>query len=323
MAIITFEGQAYECKENETVLDCLNAHGVPVPSSCKAGVCQTCLMRAMKGEVPEESQKGLKSTLVEQNYFLACSCQPVEDIEVSLPETEVGKIPATVIGIEPLNSDIVCVRLYPGRDFEYRAGQYINFFKDESVSRSYSLASVAGLDDCIKLHVRKIPQGRVSTWIHESLFPGDTVEISEAAGDCFYVPGNPEQGLLLVGTGSGLAPLYGIVRDALMAGHAGPIRLYHGSLNVEGLYLISELRQLAREYDNFSYIPCVSGGEAPDGFAAGIVLDVALKETPKLSGWRVYLCGNPDMVNAARKKTFLAGASMKDIYADPFVPSRP
>lgn len=322
MAIITLDGQSYDCKENETVLDCLTGHGVPVPSSCKAGVCQTCLMRAARGRVPPESQKGLKPTLVEQRYFLACSCRPVEDLEVAMPEAGSGRIPATVVGIESLNRDIVCVKLYPGGAFEYRAGQYINFFKDESTSRSYSLASVAKLDDCIKLHVRKIPQGRVSTWIHESLGPGDVVQISEAAGDCFYTPGNPEQGLLLIGTGSGLAPLYGIVRDALLAGHSGSIRLYHGSLNVEGLYLVEELRQLAEEHVNFSYVPCISEGEAPEGFAAGIVLDVALRETPKLSGWRVYLCGNPLMVNAAKKKTFLAGASMRDIYADPFVPAQ-
>lgn len=323
MARITFDNASYDCKENESVLDCLTAHGVPVPSSCKAGLCQTCLMRAVSGRVPPESQKGLKSTLIEQNYFLACSCTPSEDLEVALPEAGKGKIPAVVAGLEPLNSEILCVKLNPVEPFEYRAGQYINFFRDDSTARSYSLASVSSLDECIKLHVRKIPDGRVSTWIHECLSPGDTVDISEALGDCFYVPGNPEQGLLLIGTGSGLAPLYGIVRDALLAGHTGPIRLYHGSLTVDGLYLIDELRRLARDYSNFTYTPCVSEGEAPDGFSSGIVLDVALKELPKLSGWRVYLCGNPAMVNAAKKQTFLAGASMRDIYADPFVPAQP
>lgn len=322
MTRITFEGQSYDCRETESVLECLNANGVPVPSSCKAGICQTCLMRASLGRVPPESQKGLKPTLIEQNYFMACSCHPVEDIEVALPDAGVGKIPAKVVDLEPLNSEIMCVKLHPDEPFEYRAGQFINFFRDESTARSYSLASVSKIDDCIELHVRRIPEGKVSTWIHDTLSSGDTVEISQAAGDCFYVPGNPGQGLLLIGTGSGLAPLYGIIRDALLEGHAGPIRLYHGSLNVAGLYLIDELRQLAVEYPNFTYTPCVSDGAAPEGFSAGIVLDVALCDIPKLSGWRIYLCGNPAMVNAAKKKTFLAGASMKDIYADPFVPAQ-
>jgi len=49
-----------------------------------------------------------------------------------------------------------------------------------------------------------------------------------------------------------------------------------------------------------------------------MVLDVALADNPDLSGWRVFLCGNPDMVNAARQQTFFAGASMREIYADPF-----
>lgn len=322
MVKIHFEGKAYECKENESVLDCLTGHGVTIPSSCKSGICQTCMMRALEGSVPPESQKGLKPTLQAQNYFLACSCRPVEDMTVALPDAGIGKVSATVLKIERMNSDIVRVRLEPKVPFEYRAGQYVNFFKDASTVRSYSLASVASLDACIELHVRKIPEGRVSTWVHECLSPGDVVDISEATGDCFYMPGKPEQGLLLIGTGSGLAPLYGIVRDALASNHTGPIQLYHGSLNVAGLYLIQELRDLAKRHANFTYTPCVSEGEAPDGFSSGIVLDVALQDIPDLSGWRVYLCGNPAMVNAAKKKTFLSGASMKDIYADPFVPAQ-
>ncbi len=321
MTRIVFHGQSYDCGEKQSVLDCLTSSGVPVPSSCRAGVCQTCLMRAVKGKVPPEAQKGLKPTLVEQNYFMACSCRPNEELEVAFPEEGTGKLSASVIGIEPLNPEISRVKLYPAGPFEYRAGQYVNLFKDESTVRSYSLASVAELDGYLELHVRKIPQGKVSTWIHDVLGPGDQIEMSEAAGDCFYAHGNPDQGLLLIGTGSGLAPLYGIVRDALHNGHKGPIHLFHGSLNTDGLYLVDELREMAEKYPNFSYTPCVSEGEAPRGFASGTVLDVALAEVPRISGWRVYLCGNPAMVNAAKKKAFLAGASMRDIYADPFVPA--
>jgi len=278
-------------------------------------------MHATKGRVPENAQKGLKPTLVAQGYFLACSCTPEEDLEIALPNNGIGKLSAKVLGIESLSADIACIKLAPARPLEYKAGQFINFFKDESTIRSYSLASVSQIDSCIKLHVRKIPNGKVSTWIHESLSSGDLVNISEAAGDCFYVSGNPEQGLLLIGTGSGLAPLYGIAQDALLQGHFGPIKLYHGSLNVAGLYLVDELRKLSRKYPNFSYTPCVSEQKAPDGFKEGIVLDIALADVPDLSGWRVYLCGNPAMVNAAKNKTFLAGASMQDIYTDPFLPA--
>ena len=317
MAKVVYGGQSYECGES-SVLDCLTAQGVPVPSSCHSGICQTCLMRALDGEVPEKAKTGLKPTLAAQNYFMACSCYPAQDIEVVLPEAGMGKLEARVTSVEYLNADILGIRLKPSRSFEYKAGQFINLFKDETTARCYSLASVPALGEELFLNVRKVPSGLVSGWVFANLKAGDDIVISEATGDCFYVPGNPEQNILLIATGSGLAPLYGIIRDALLNGHQGKLSLYHGSYSTEGFYLVGELKKLVQTYRNFSYVPCVSEGQAPSGYAPGMVLDVALADNPDLSGWRVFLCGNPDMVNTARQQTFFAGASMREIYADPF-----
>ena len=191
-------------------------------------------------------------------------------------------------------------------------------YKDETTARCYSLASVPELSEELFLNVRKVPGGLVSGWLFAKLKAGDDVTISEATGDCFYVPGNPQQNILLIATGCGLAPLYGIIRDALLHGHQGKLGLYHGSYDTKGFYLVEELRNLAQTHPNFSYVPCVSEGEAPAGYAPGMVLDVALADNPDLSGWRVFLCGNPDMVNAAKQQTFFAGASMREIHVDPF-----
>lgn len=317
MAKVIYGGQAYECGAG-SVLDCLTAQGVHVPSSCRSGVCQTCLMRTVKGAVPEKAQSGLKPTLAAQNYFMACSCYPENDIEVVLPEGGLGRMHATVAGIEYLNADVLGIRLEPSRPFEYKAGQFLNLFKDEDTARCYSLASVPALNEALYLHVRRVPNGLVSGWIFENIKAGDDVTISEAAGDCFYVSGNPAQNILLIATGTGLAPLYGIIRDALLNGHQGKLSLYHGSYNMDGFYLVEQLQRLAQIHPNFSYLPCVSDGEAPNGYRSGMVLDVALADNPDLTGWRVFLCGNPNMVNAAKQQTFFAGASMRDIFADPF-----
>ena len=317
MAKIVYGGQSYECGEN-SVLDCLIAHGVPVPSSCHSGICQSCLMRAVKGTVPEKAKAGLKQTLAAQNYFMACSCYPDHDIEAVLPEAGLGKLSAKVTKVELLNDDILGIRLKPSRRFEYKAGQFISLYKDETTARCYSLASVPELSEELFLNVRKVPGGLVSGWLFAKLKAGDDVTISEATGDCFYVPGNPQQNILLIATGCGLAPLYGIIRDALLHGHQGRLGLYHGSYDTKGFYLVEELRKLAQTHTNFNYVPCVSEGKAPAGYAPGMVLDVALADNPDLSGWRVFLCGNPDMVNAAKKQTFFAGASMREIHVDPF-----
>lgn len=322
MSKFTFNNISYTCSENETVLDVLLAHEVAVPSSCRSGLCQTCMMRAVKGTPPGAAQKGLKDTLKAQNYFLACCCHPDEDLELALPDTQTARVRATVSSIEKLSSDIVGVSLQCEQPLDYKSGQFINLFGENSLARSYSLASVPAQDQHLTLHVRKVPDGRMSSWIHHQLSSGDSVEISLPVGDCFYTPGNAAQPLLLIGTGSGLAPLYGIARDAIAQGHTGPIRLYHGSTNVEGLYLDKTLRQLTRQHENFSYMPCVSDEPVEqEDIASGHVLDVALQDHAKLAGWRVFLCGNPNMVKAAKKKTFLMGAAMKDIHADAFLPS--
>ena len=317
MPKVIYGGQSYECGD-QSVLDCLTAQGVHIPSSCHSGLCQTCTMRAVSGNVPEKAKAILTDALAAQNYFLACVCYPQEDIEVVLPDAAMGKLEAQVTSVEYLNADILGIRIKPSQPFEYKAGQFINFFTDEYTARCYSLASVPALEDELFLNVRKVPNGLVSGWIFENIKAGDTVTITEASGDCFYVPGNPEQNILLIGTGSGLAPLYGIIRDALLNGHKGKISLYHGSCNIEGFYLVEELHKLAQTHSNFTYIPCVSEGEAPQGYALGMVLDVALNENPDLSGWRVFLCGHPEMVKSAQQQTFFAGASMREIFADPF-----
>jgi NAD(P)H-flavin reductase/ferredoxin len=320
MVNIRYAKDNFELEQNQSVLDCLTNRGVPVPFSCRSGVCQTCLMRATGGTPPELSQQGLKDSLKLQNYFLACVCHPTADLEVALPDDAdiQAVIPATVKSLQLLNADIMLVVLECHAPIDYRAGQFINLFQNQALGRSYSLASVPHEDDHLHLHVRRLPQGRVSGWIHEELRPGETVEIRGPGGDCFYTPGNTEQGLILIGTGSGLAPLYGIIRDALSQEHTGPIHLFHGSRDLNGLYLTGELRDLVEQYSNFNYVPCLSGEDVPHGFAAGRAHDVAFQQVPNLKNWRMFLCGHPDMVRLAKRKAFLAGASMKDIYADAF-----
>ena len=318
MTNIRYDNKRYGLAENQSVLDCLNGHGVPIPYSCRVGVCQTCLMCAKSGIPPAASQNGLKDSLRLSGHFLACVCQPTEDLDVALPDDELLSAHAIVHKLELLSHDIMRVDLELLSPLDYRAGQFINLVRDSSHVRSYSIASVPRFDKYLQLHVRRLPHGRVSGWIHEELSIGQRVEMRGPAGDCIYVPGKPEQAISLIGTGSGLAPLYGILRDALDQGHYGPIRLFHGSRDLHGLYLMDELRELETHHPNFSYFPCLSGSHVPSGFTAGRVHEAALQKTPELKGWRIFLCGHPEMVKITRKKAFLAGASLQDIHADAF-----
>jgi CDP-4-dehydro-6-deoxyglucose reductase len=128
------------------------------------------------------------------------------------------------------------------------------------------------------------------------------------------VPGRSEQPLLLIGTGTGLAPLYGILHDALAQGHSGPIHLVHGAVRSSGLYLQDELARLAEANANISYTPTTLEADGP-------IDQFVLKRFPKPSGFRAFLCGDPAIVQTLRKKLFLSGMDFKEIYADAFLPA--
>lgn len=317
MPKITFEGKSYECRPDETVLEGLERQGVMLPSSCRAGACQSCLMRAVAGTPSRESQQGLKDTLQAQGYFLACLCKPGEDMEIALAQVS-EKRTAKVLEKTVMNANVVRLRL--ARDgFDYIPGQFINVTREQDgLTRSYSLASVLD-EDFLELHVKRVPDGRMSPWLCDEVSEGDALTYYGPAGDCFYVPGEPDRNLILAGTGTGLAPLYGIVRHALSLGHRGRIFLFHGSLAAEGLYMVDELRDLAAKHESLQYIPCVLYGEPPAAGKHGAIDEVVVQTTREyMSGSRAYLCGDPPLVEAMRKKLFLAGISTRDIYADAF-----
>jgi ferredoxin-NADP reductase/ferredoxin len=320
MQKIRFNGQEYECQEKDTVLDVLLKHGIDIPHSCRSGVCHTCLLKASKGRPTDQSQAGLKETLVKQKYFLGCQCIPENYLEIVLPGDDVRKyISAEVIDKTPLSDSIMRLRLKPEEAFEYHAGQFINIYRNDGLIRSYSLASVPELDDHLEIHVQNVPNGQMSNWVHNKLDVGEVITISEAEGQCFYLPGHEQENLLLIGTGSGLAPLFGILRDALNQGHEGDVWLYHGSSTRAGLYLQDELRKIASTYDNIHYSACVSREEGDQNIVKARANELALQQHSDLKGWRIYLCGNPEMVEASKRAVFLGGASLKDIFADAFL----
>lgn len=319
MAVLECGDTRVELGPGESVLEGLLRAGLTVPHGCRAGACQACLVRATRGNPPVASQAGLKDTLRAEGYFLACSALPEEDLAVTLSAAPTLNVPARVEAIEPLAADVVRVRLLPYQSLSYRPGQFINVVRSDGLTRSYSLASLPGEDRDLELHVRVLPGGRMSGWLADPANVGAEVELRGPAGQCFYAGGDRDQPLLLAGAGTGLAPLWGILRDALVAGHRGRIALFHGARSPDGLYLGEELRSLCMRFAQVTVVRCALEGDEHRGVTQGRLDDVVFGQLPTLGGYRVFLCGDPALVSAMRRRAFLAGASLRDIHADAFV----
>lgn len=317
MPEITYQGTKYPCLPDESVLETLLRNGIEVANSCRAGACHICLMHCLNGQVTERSQQDLKPTQKSLNHFLSCQCVPEQDIEVALPDDEDIFISARLMEKQQLSPSVWRFRLETAVPMFYHSGQFINLKNEAGWVRSYSLSSLPSEDNFLEIQVRNVPDGKMSNWLVNDFSIGMHIDIEGPNGHCFYSDG-PDHPILMIGTGTGLAPLLGILRDALHQSHSGDIHLYHGALCRADLYLHETLTDMARSHSNFYYHGCVSDEKVTEGIKGGIVSDIALSEHPTLRGWQVFLCGAPEMVQKTSKMAFLAGASMQDISSDAF-----
>jgi CDP-4-dehydro-6-deoxyglucose reductase, E3 len=247
---------------------------------------------------------------------------------------------------------VLRVELEVPEGFEYRAGQFVQLEREGGVTRPFSMASLPGSGN-IELHVLSRPGGVMSQWLRWA--EHQPITLRGPFGECFYFDGELDRPLLLAGTGTGLAPLLGVTRAALAAGHRGPIHLYHGSTTRSGLYLFDELRALTESAPQLCVFGSVletaeeaattlprraAGGAgrsgAPSAGASGSsavsepssgrcvlhheALDkLILADSLDFFQCRVYLCGDPDLVQRMRKRIYLSGAPQGRIHCDPFL----
>jgi len=320
--MLQFEGKDYSLEEGESVLDCLLRNGEQVNSLCRSGSCQSCLLQATAGPVPAAAQAGLKDAWKQQGYFLACICRPREDL--ALTRCDAGaSFDSLVKRVTPLAPNIIGVLLARPPGFEFRAGQFVQLSRpSDGLMRPYSIASLPS-DDELELHVALLPNGQMSGWLREAV--GQTVSVRGPFGECFYQEGEPERPLVLAGTGTGLAPLIGVLRAAAQHRHRGAISLFHGSPQASGIYLRAELEELAESLPSLRLFgSLLSGAESELGTQGLWQLELApldqvvFSRHPKLDGHRLFLCGQPNLVQSLRKRAYLAGASLSRIHCDAF-----
>ena len=315
MAVVRYSDRAIDVPEGETLLSALEGADIAVPNSCRAGLCHSCIMVAHDSPIPEKAQAGLSSQQIAQSYFLACQCYPESDMEVSLGDAE-RRYDAVMTYKEPLNQGVLKVRFKT--DMPWFAGQYTSVWKNLADGRSFSIASMPE-DGHIELHVRRRSNGVISSWLEHEMQEGDSCQLSSARGHFFYNPGAEEQTLVLAGTGTGLAPLYGVARQALANDHRGDIHLYSASGSPDQLYLVDELVDLAGRHENFHYHRVVKReAEQDPQLHQSDLVDIVSRRHTDLKQHRIYLCGAPGMVKKLQKLSFLQGAALTDILVDAF-----
>ena len=314
---------AVELQEGVSVLEALESQGARIPFSCRAGMCQSCMMQS-DHPVPASAQQGLSTSQIAQGCFLPCVCYPTDDLRVRMIGSS-DQVQGTVVAKKMLNTSVLSLSLQV--DFRWFPGQFITLWKDDTDGRAYSIASRCDEEKTLELHIKRHDQGTVSRWAHDDVSEGDMLTVSTPLGDCFYTDEHHDKPIVMVGTGTGLAPLYGILQEAIHHQHSAPIYVYAASGDVSGLYYCDELIALANEYEHIHYLPTVRR-LSNDGIQAGHVIeteviegdviDVVKARHPDLKGHKIFLCGSPEVVKTMQRNCFFQGATVSDILMDAF-----
>lgn len=290
------------------LLDTLNQGGVAVPYSCRAGSCHACLVQCVNGDVRDSRPDALSPAQREQGWRLACQCQVIEDVQIHTFDPQRDGRAAQVTAADWLSPDVLRLRIIPERALRYRAGQHLVLWAGD-VARPYSLASLPEEDRFLEFHLDCREPGQFIDAARQ-MKAGDPIFLGELRGGALhYDPEWHDKPLWLLAAGTGLAPLFGLLRSALHQHHQGTIRLIHVAYDAAGHYLAKPLAALAAKHQHLT-VELLTTAEAPSALAQ---LRLVSRQTQAL------LCGHPDRVEAFAKRLYLAGLPRNQLLADVFL----
>ena len=317
MAVVYFDQVSLPIKEGEPVLDTLINHKIDVDYGCKSGVCQSCIMQAVDGDIPTQAQKGLNNSQIEQGLFLACQCHPENDFYISSKPVGQPFRSAKVAEKKWLSDSVIQLTL--AHDLTFQAGQFVNLKSTSGVIRSYSIASLPN-EGLLEFHIKHLEDGAFSQWLAKNIEQGDEIEIQGPYGDCYYQESESEKPLLLGAMNTGLAPIWGILKSTLAQEPNRPIELFIGAKDEQGHYLIDEIEALNQQHSNLVvHRYCLHNHGDNHQVIAGDIYQGIKDNVPDCKGYEVYLCGAESFVKKLKKQCFLSGANMGDIHSDAFV----
>lgn len=155
------------------------------------------------------------------------------------------------IKIETKESVTICFRQPGLRKIKYQAGQFITLvvrINERKYLRTYSFSSAPSVDDFLEITVKRVPNGIVSNYINDELKVGDALEVIEPMGDFTYDFTNPRYSAYFWGVGSGITPLFSIIKEVIFKHPKTQIHLVYGNKNIESEIFNSELLRLQQDY---------------------------------------------------------------------------
>ena len=321
-------GREFTAEREEPVLDAALRHGLAFPYSCRSGLCGNCRAVVQEGQIEYDDydpEDVLEPEEIDAGMALMCQCLARSDLTIhiheieSAAELEIKRMPCKIHKMNKLADDVMqlFMKLPENENMLFLAGQYIDFILPDGRHRSFSIANAPHDSNIIELHIRHIEGGEFTDMIFEKSHEKDVMRIEGPHGD-FFLREESDRPIILVATGTGFAPVKGIIEHALEEKIDRELHLFWGARTEEGLYMNELAKGWADKNPNIKYTPVLSRpGENWKG-TRGYVQDAVLAVYPDLSEYEVYSCGLPEMVKTGYEVFSKAGLTREYFFSDAF-----
>jgi CDP-4-dehydro-6-deoxyglucose reductase len=323
-------GLQFQVEDGEAVLAAALRQGIVVPYGCKNGACGSCKGRILSGTVDYGvyQPKALTDEEKAAGKALFCQAKPLSDLVLeartvgAAKDIQIKKLPCRVQKMERLTDDVMALHLkLPANEaLNFLAGQYIEFLLKDGGRRSFSMANPPHDAELIQLHVRHVAGGQFTDHVFNKMKERDILRCEGPMGT-FFLREESDKPIVFVASGTGFAPIKAVIEHMFHKGIERPMTLYWGGRRPSDLYMNELVASWAAAHARFKYIPVISNALPEDNWSgrSGFVHQAAMQDFPDLSGYQVYACGVPIMVDSARRD-FVAQCRLPEdeFYADSF-----
>jgi len=332
-ATIASCGQSVEVQAGENLLKAALGAGLAWPYDCRVGSCGTCRCRLVEGKIKalNDFSYVLDDEELDRGMILACQTSLRSDVvvEVQLDAVLARTAPAKAVGgaiasAQPLTHDIMEIRVRLDEPLPaYAAGQYAEILVSGiDKPRAYSFARAPDLEeaDHATFHVRHVPGGAMSGWLHTRDRTGERVTLAGPYGSfCLRNQAGP---MLCIAGGSGMAPIKALLEQLAGSGFGRQVTYLYGARARRDLYCLDEMNRIkARCNGHFRFIPVLSNEPQDTEWtgARGMVTEHIGRLGLDLAACQAYLCGPPPMIDAAVEVLTSSGVRDGNIHFDKFL----
>jgi len=308
---VTLNKETFYANCGDLLLDGAIMSGVDLPHDCRSGVCGTCRVRLVEGNVFGGTEDG-------SDVIYACQARVVSDLKlVTEPVPEPTSVSAEVAELVRLAPDVVGVSLALQAPLRQLPGQYCRLqfrgFPARCYSPTYPLEGAPD-ERRLNFHVRRLPDGLVSSALGRGIGVGHRVKLTGPFGSAFLRPDCPGR-IILVASGTGFAPMWSIAVAAIMEEPRRELMFVVATKTLQSFYMHAALCRLAL-FPNVKIIPVVS---EPQKVSSAIRSGRPTDHLPQLSAEDVvYTAGAPVVTDTVARVAKAAGATC---YTDPFLPN--